>query len=165
MSDEHSIQIEPVSQASIARLEAFSNGTDFKERYQRNGDNETIVIAKMGGVDAGYAILNKQPKYGLYQKLGAPEIQDVFVLPEFRKQGVATALIKWCEEEAKTDRCDLIGISVGVSAKFADALSLYLNLGYRPDGQGVTSDRQTLVDGDMVEINDDLCLMLLKSLT
>lgn len=109
----------------------------------------------------GFAVLNHNPKYGLYKKLNIPEIQDVFVLPEFRGQGIAKALIQYCEENVAGD---MVGISVPVSSNFGVAQRLYYKLGYMPDGNGVTYDRNVVKHGDRVAVDDDLCLMMVKQL-
>ena len=109
----------------------------------------------------GYTVLNHCPKYHLYQKLGIAEIQDVFVLPYHRGQGVATALIQYCETQCKGD---MIGISVPVSPQFGVAQRLYAKLGYMPDGNGVTYDREPLKHNSSVKLDEHLCLMMVKNL-
>jgi len=109
----------------------------------------------------GYAILNHKPKYAPYHRLGLAEIQDVFVLPEYRGRGVASALIHYCE--GQTDR-DAIGISVPVSADYGIAQRLYIKMGYIPDGHGVTYDRQPVSPHTAVKCDENLCLMLVKDL-
>jgi GNAT superfamily N-acetyltransferase len=109
----------------------------------------------------GFVVLNRKPKYSLYQKLGIPEIQDVFVFPDYRRQGLATALIRFCEEKAGTD---MIGISVPISHRYGGAQRLYSRLGYIPDGNGVTYNREIINHNSGVKVDDDLCLMLVKDL-
>ena len=124
--------------------------------YQTLNHCDVFYIA-----DKGYAVLNQQPKYTLYQRLGIAEIQDIFVLPEYRGQGIATALIKHCE--GQTDK-DMIGISVPVSPQFGAAQRLYIKMGYMPDGNGVTYYREIVMHNSSVKVDDDLCLMLVKDL-
>jgi len=111
--------------------------------------------------DKGYAVLNDQPKYSLYARLNIPEIQDIFVLPDARQQGIATHLIEYCESICTAD---MIGISVPVSPQFGPAQRLYNKLGYQPDGNGVTYDREPVVNDSTVKVDDQLCLMLIKDL-
>ena len=111
--------------------------------------------------DKGYAVLNHAPKYAFYKRLGIAEIQDIFTLPNMRGQGVATALIAHCEAQVEGD---MVGISVPVSPQFGVAQQLYFKLGYAPDGNGVTYDREMLRHGQMVKCDDDLCMMLVKNL-
>jgi GNAT superfamily N-acetyltransferase len=112
-------------------------------------------------VDKGFCVLNYSPQYSLYQRLGIPEIQDIFVLPDARRQGVATTLIQYCE--GLCDK-DAIGISVPVGADYGPAQSLYAQCGYIPDGNGVTYNREFVPNNTTVKIDDNLCLMLIKNL-
>jgi GNAT superfamily N-acetyltransferase len=108
-----------------------------------------------------FAVLNHRPKYAPYLRAGILEIQDIFVLHDYRQQGLATALINHCEAITNGD---VIGISVPVSPRFGAAQRLYYKLGYMPDGNGVTYDRQMLDHNSRVQLNDDLCLMMVKEL-
>ena len=117
-----------------------------------------------GAVDVGYCFLNRKPKYSPYARFGLYETQDLNVLPDYRQQGLATALIQKCEDIARGEGCAEIGISVGLTADYGAAQRLYCKLGYLPDGQGITYDRQTLKHGAVVTLDDDLCLMMVKLL-
>jgi len=109
----------------------------------------------------GFAILNHAPKYAPYKRLNIPEIQDVFVLPDCRGQGIATALIIHCENQVLGD---MVGISVPVSGEFGVAQRLYYKLGYIPDGNGVTYDREVVCHDSSIKVDSDLCLMMVKGL-
>tara|TARA_B100001750_G_C15518740_1_gene609613 strand:+ start:3185 stop:3655 length:471 start_codon:yes stop_codon:yes gene_type:complete len=111
--------------------------------------------------DKGYVVLNLQPSYGIYSRIGIAEIQDLYVLPNHRREGVATALIRFCEQQVTTD---MVGISVPVSPQFGAAQRLYYRLGYEPDGNGVTYDREPIAHGSLVKLDDCLCLMMVKDL-
>jgi GNAT superfamily N-acetyltransferase len=117
------------------------------------------------GQEVGYGFLNRKPKYRLYERLGIYEIQDLNVLPEHRGKGYATALIEHCEARARGEGCSDIGISVGLTRDYGPAQRLYCKLGYRPDGNGITYDRALLSHGDRVTLDDDLCLMMIKTLS
>ena len=112
-------------------------------------------------LDVGYCMLNWQPRYSLYKKLGIPEIQDLNVVPDARRQGVATALIAVCEKAVEAEQ---IGVSVALSSAYGPAQRLYAALGYLPDGYGVTFDREPVLHGELRPVDDDLCLMLVKKL-
>jgi GNAT superfamily N-acetyltransferase len=130
---------------------------------QAEGKRDLLVIAAQGA-DAGYGIINWAPQYTLYRKLGMPEIQDLNVLPAFRRRGVAAALIGYCEDQARARGCTQMGISVGLHSAFGAAQRLYVRLGYMPDGFGVTYDRETVGAGEVRPVDDNLCLMLVKAL-
>jgi GNAT superfamily N-acetyltransferase len=119
---------------------------------------------EVDGQEVGYGFLNRHPKYALYSRFGIYEIQDIQVQPEHRQKGYATALIQKCEDIAKSEGQEEIGISVGLTADYGPAQRLYCKLGYLPDGQGITYDRATLKHGDNVTLDDDLCLMMVKTL-
>ncbi len=123
-----------------------------------------LFVAALDGQDAGYCILNWVPKYGLFQKIGIPEIQDLNVVPELRRQGVGAALINHCEAVAKAMGHDRMGIGVGLERSYGAAQRLYVRLGYIPDGNGATYDRKLLSFGESRPLDDNLCLMMTKNL-
>ena len=61
--------------------------------------------------------------------LGVPEIQDVFVLPEKRRHGIATQLTHAAEDEARARGWNSISLSVSQEGNAAARL-LYAKLGY-----------------------------------
>ncbi len=123
-----------------------------------------LLIATVEKQNAGFGILNFDPKYSLYQKLEIPEIQDLNVLPDHRQQGIATAMVEAFENIARDQGAEYVGISVGLTKDYGPAQRLYFKLGYMPDGNGVTYDRDAVTHGMRYAVDDDLCLMLLKEL-
>lgn len=123
-----------------------------------------LFIISYDGHDAGYGILNWTPKYALFKKLGIPEIQDLNVIRDFRKKGLASELIKYCEKLAKDKGHDQMGIAFGLHNSCGAAQRLYIKMGYIPDGEGATYDRKQIAYGDFKPLDDDLCLMLVKEL-
>jgi GNAT superfamily N-acetyltransferase len=87
--------------------------------------------------------------------LGLPEIQDVFVLPERRGEGVGTALARAAEKTASArghDRC-----SIGVGVANAGARRLYERLGYtRADVPPKRVHGTITIRGEPVEVDDTL---------
>ncbi len=126
--------------------------------------NAEIILHHDGDVMTGFCILNWQPRYSLYRRLNIPEIQDINVLPEHRRNGYARAMIKWCEGTARARGCDAIGISVGLTRDYGPAQILYTKLGYIPDGFGVTYDREAVTPFKAYPLDDDLALMMIKEL-
>ncbi len=123
-----------------------------------------ILIARFEGRDIGYCILSWQPKYAFYRRLEIPEIQDLNVLPEYRRRGIASRMIAHCESLAQEKGCEYIGIGVGLDGSYGAAQRLYVKLGYVPDGNGVTYDRQVISKGELRPVDDDMSLMLIKNL-
>lgn len=140
----------------------FHKEADYFERCL--AEQRQVFIAALDGQDTAYGMLNWQPQYALYKKLGIPEIQDLNVIPNARRQGIAQALIAHCEMLAAERRCEHIGISVGLYADYGPAQRLYTKLGYMPDGYGVTYDRQPVTPGEIRPVDDNLCLMMVKHL-
>jgi GNAT superfamily N-acetyltransferase len=144
----------------------YEKDIDYFERqleYQDKGERK-IFIAQLGDDDTGYCILNWQPKYAFFKKLEIPEIQDLNVLPGFRRRGIATAMIGFCEDKARQKGFEHMGIGVGLHASYGAAQRLYVRLGYVPDGNGVTCDRSPVSFGEIRPLDDQMCLMMVKSL-
>jgi GNAT superfamily N-acetyltransferase len=172
MNETQIIKIRKAAQGDIARLWEMSASMKLaKEQgyFERNLEEQLlgrreVFIAVHEGQDAAWCILNWAPKYGFYRKLGIPETQDLNVLPAFRRKGIAKALIVHCENLAKAKNCTQIGISVGLNASYGPAQILYTKLGYIPDGYGITYDRQPVPFGSFKPVDDNLCLMMVKTL-
>jgi GNAT superfamily N-acetyltransferase len=95
--------------------------------------------------------------------LGLPEIQDVFVLREKRRRGIATQLTHAAEEEARARGCNSISLSVSQQGNVA-ARHLYARLGYADAGvDPVRVSGVITLRGRPVEVDDTL-VYLAKSL-
>ncbi len=129
---------------------------------QKDGVRD-VLLALRGGEPVGFVMLNGRPQYALYKRLEIPEIQDLNVVPEMRRRGIATALIHRCENMAREKGCAHIGIAVGVDSGYGAAQRLYVKLGYIPDGHGITYDREPVRRGEFRAVDDDLCLMMVKA--
>lgn len=137
----------------------------FQTAFQEQIDGKRLILlARINGELAGYAHLNFYPQYAPFRRLGIPEIQDLFVAHDYRRQGVGEFIITECEKLAKSRGASEIGLGVGVSGQFGAAQRLYARMGYIPDGAGVVFDRQPVNAGEMRPVDDRLCLMLIKSL-
>ncbi len=140
--------------------------TEYFERqfaYQQKG-SRVILLVSTGDKNAGYCVLNWQPKYIPFKKLGIAEIQDINVLPEFRRNGIGRALIEYCESHARDKGLEQMGIGVGLGPSFGSAQRLYIKMGYIPDGLGVVYDRKHVREGELRPVDDHLNLMFLKDL-
>lgn len=143
-----------------------SKDTDYFEQQLAlcEAGSRAVLIASVDGADAGYCILNWRPKYGFFKANNIPEIQDLNVLRDFRRQGIATQMIGYCENMAVKKGYGTMGISFGLDASFGAAQRLYVKLGYIPDGHGVTYDRKVVTAGEFKPVDDQLCLMMVKNL-
>ena len=136
---------------------------DLALEYQARG-NRHVFIVSYDGIDAGYCMLAWEPKYAFFRKLCIPEVQDLNVLPEFRRRGFASFMLEYCENLARRTGKDHMGIGVGMDASYGAAQQLYVRRGYVPDGNGLTYDRKTIAHGEFRPVDDEMSLMLIKDL-
>ena len=94
---------------------------------------------------------------------GLPEIQDLNVLPPFRRRGIGSALLAQAEAAA-AERADEVQIAVGLHQGYGSAQRLYVQRGYAPDGQGISIRDRPIPEGAAVVVDDSLVLTLRKSL-
>lgn len=122
----------------------------------------TIGIVQKGEKLLGYGSLLFNSDYSHFNDI--PEIHDVWIYKEYRKKGLGSLLIAWLEELAKNHRYKNVGIGVGLYEDYGSAQRLYVQLGYIPDGHGITYKYQKIVAGEVYPLDDDLILWLKKDL-
>jgi GNAT superfamily N-acetyltransferase len=92
-------------------------------------------------------------------KLGVPEIQDVFVLPSRRREGIATRLTRACEELAASRGHCRISLSHGMDN--VAARRLYERCGFADAGvEPVRVHGTILVRGKPLEVDDTLVYLV-----
>jgi len=133
------------------------------ERYlvEQVAGTRSCWVAHLGVAFTGYVTVNWKPAYPLFAEKGIPEIQDLNVLPHFRRKGIGTALLDQAEADIAI-RCDVAGLSVGLHPGYNNAQRLYVKRGYIPDGLGVTYKDRYLREGEQVRLDDDLLLHMLR---
>jgi GNAT superfamily N-acetyltransferase len=95
---------------------------------QQGADGSTYLVAWDDDQPLGHAHVAWDGTH-----LSIPEIQDVFVLPERRRRGIATQLTGAAEQEARLRGWDSISLSVSQHGNVA-ARTLYAKLGYADAG-------------------------------
>jgi GNAT superfamily N-acetyltransferase len=120
-------------------------------------------VAMLDGKFAAYVTLHWNPLYSGIAGKGVPEIQDLNVLPSFRRQGIATRLLDRAEQSAAS-RAASVAVSVGLHPGYNVAQRLYVRRGYVPDGLGVTYEDRFIEAGELVRFDDELMLHLTKAL-
>ena len=136
----------------------------FQEYFaEQQAGVRNCFIAKVESVFVGYLTVNWRPIYPPFAQAQIPEIQDLNVLPAFRRRGIANLLLDRAEEEIAT-KSEAAGISVGLHPGYNQAQRLYAKRGYVPDGLGVTYRNNFVTEGMQVILDDDLLLHLSKQL-
>lgn len=155
----------PDDLSALVMLDQSNEAGYFERCFQEQAEGKReILVAIMGGRIAGYVFLNGNPRYQPFRRLGIPEIQDLFVRPDARRQGIGEALVRECEARARAKGCTQMGIAVGLHTGFGAAQRIYVRLGYVPDGAGAMYDRDAVRVGEMRPIDDELTLMMVKDL-
>jgi GNAT superfamily N-acetyltransferase len=123
----------------------------------------TCLVASVDGQFAGYLTINWRPIYPGSVELQIPEIQDLNVLPEFRRRGIATQLLDRAEAEVAR-KYSAVAIGVGLHPGYNNAQRLYVKRGYIPDGKGITYNDRYVPEGEQVVVDDNLVLHFTKQL-
>jgi GNAT superfamily N-acetyltransferase len=131
--------------------------------FQQAGDI-VFFVAHDGDQYVGHTKLVWQPDYLGFVEKGIPEIQDLNVLPAYRKQGIGTGLIQACEDLA-SEGFDEIGIGVGLHPGYNNAQRLYAKRGYILDGRGVHYGNKPIVMGESYRFDDELVIYFTKQLS
>ena len=132
--------------------------------HEQQTGTRICFIAMLHTHFAGYLTVNWQPSYPAFAEQNIPEIQDLNVLPQFRRQGIASRLLD-CAEAEVARHSAIVGIGVGLHPGYNAAQRLYAIRGYIPDARGITYRDRFLEEGAHVVLDDDLVLHLTKILT
>ena len=93
---------------------------------------EIVIVADTGGVLAGFVCVQLKRSFCYDEYM--PEITEVYVRPEYRRKGVARAMLAFAEEACaagrRVPRFELLTGTDNVAAQ-----ALYRALGYREDGE------------------------------
>lgn len=136
------------------------------ERYlvEQGGGRRTVLIARLDDSIAGYVTVDRNSPYPPFRRDGIPEIQDLNVLPRFRRRGIGRRLMDEAEATASRSSDIVVGIGVGLSADYGPALRLYVLRGYVPDGRGLYSHGRAVPYGAAVKLDDGLAIYMTREL-
>jgi GNAT superfamily N-acetyltransferase len=163
------LQIRPLHDNDPATIAAAFQRVGWKKTevlYRRYLEEQTAGrrvcrVAFVDGQFAGYVTLNWQPTYPPFAEAGIPEIQDLNVLPEFQRQGIAIRLLDKVEALAG-EGSSTVGIGVGLHPGYNAAQRLYGKREYIPDGRGITYHERFVQEGAQIVLDDELVLHLTK---
>ncbi|MEM9919527.1 MAG: GNAT family N-acetyltransferase [Bacteroidota bacterium] len=131
-------------------------------QYQEQGIRD-VIIAEFEGVFAGYLTIHWKSDYTAFREKGIPEVVDLNVLKKFQRKGIASRLMEEAESRIKKVS-PFAGIGFGLTKDYGAAQILYINRGYKPDGNGLVKNSRSLSYGEQVTVGDDLVFYLIKSL-
>jgi GNAT superfamily N-acetyltransferase len=133
------------------------------ERYLAEQDKGTrvVLLAYLDEDFAGYVTIKWQSGYPPFVEKGIPEINDLRVIPAFRRRGIASALVDEAEKRI-FEESPVAGIGVGMYADYGVAQRMYVLRGYVPDGLGLFYKGRHVRPGQEVQIDDDLILYFIK---
>ena len=142
----------------------WNKPTSLFQQYfdEQSGGKRHIWVAYSKDEFVGYVTLKLESEYSQFNLQCIPEINDLNVLPEFRRRGIASKLLELAENEALKRGFKQIGLGVGLYSDYGPAQRLYVKRGYVPDGHGITYKNKQLLYGDTVKLDDDLVLWLVK---
>jgi GNAT superfamily N-acetyltransferase len=132
--------------------------------HEQMAGTRTCFLGIIDRQFAGYVTVNWRPTYPGFADLNIPEIQDLNVLTEFRREGIASRLLDRAETEAAR-RSSVVGIAVGLHPGYNAAQRLYAKRGYIPDGRGITYRDRFVKEGATVVMDDDLVMHSTKQLS
>lgn len=130
---------------------------------QQESGKRDVIIAALNKEFAGYLTIKWQSEYKSFQLKGIPEIVDFNVLKKHQRLGIGSRLMDEAEKRIKKIS-PLAGIGFGLYKDYGAAQILYINRGYKPDGNGLVKNSNSLKYGDVVTIDDSLVLFLTKKL-
>ena len=150
-----------VRELKEAELPAVDARLPLDRLDQWRSGNSVFLVAWDRDEPVGHALLEwPGPKC---EDPALPELQNVFVPPERRRQGIATALDAAAEERARSAGFDALALTCSVDN--AGALRAWERLGYRRSGRAPRRMQGTiLLRGKPFEIDDTL-LHFVKTLT
>ncbi len=162
------ISIRELSQADVASIPTVEGGPAWHggaEKWSlyweqhRKGLRTCLVAHENSGV-AGYVSVVWRSQHRPFEQSNIPEIQDLVVAESRRGHGIGAALVAECETRAADIGHREMGIGFGLYADYGAAQRLYVQMGYVPDGHGLTWNNEPARAGDMVRVVDDLVLWL-----
>jgi GNAT superfamily N-acetyltransferase len=140
-----------VTELRPEEVEAVDRHLPLSRLDQQAREGSTYLIAWEDDQPVGHAHIAWDGTH-----LGLPEIQDVFVVPERRRRGIASQLTRAAEEEARRRGSDRISLSVSQEQNPAAKL-LYEKLGYLDAGvEHVRALGQIMLRGRPFEVDDTL---------
>ena len=161
------VEPQEVAQVKQEVKEAFFSGDDatidahFQEH--ENGVSTTILGYEAGRL-VGVVTIRWQLHYPPFREQQIPLIQNIEIQYEDRGRGLGNQMLERTEQEIAW-RSALTGLVVGISREHGAAQRWYAKRSYVPDGRGVFRGHTPLELGEVVTVDHDLLLWLVKDVS
>lgn len=134
----------------------------FNRCFDENMTKERVTfVAYLDDEVVGYVNIIFKSAYPYFNQRNIPEINDLYVVPAYRKNGIGKLLIDECEKYA-SGAYEYIGLGVGLYKDYGSAQRLYIKNWYIFDGNGLMYNNVSVDPGTKVHVDDELLLYLHK---
>ncbi|UCD08913.1 MAG: GNAT family N-acetyltransferase [Dehalococcoidales bacterium] len=155
------VDIEPIYSSLAVTGNNRSLGLYEKYYEEQENGQRVVLLAFYEGELAGHVCIVWNSEYPRFSEQNIPEISDLIVVPDLRRHRIATALVDEAEKRI-FKRSPFAGIGFGMYADYGPAQRMYVLRGYVPDRLGLMYKRKPVKPGEMVKVDDDLVLYLIK---
>lgn len=131
---------------------------------EQQAHGRTVCLLEASNQLIGYGSLLRVSQYPYFRDNKIPEINDIWIKEELRNRGFGKALITHLENMARDEDYEQIGIGVGLYRDYGPAQKLYVEMGYAPDGKGITYKYVYVTPGKPYPVDDDLITWMQKAL-
>lgn len=168
--DRIAVEIRPLARMEVSLLEqhmAFGPPEKHRERFARQRKGTVVyLVAWRENLPVGHALLkwDGSTDEPMASKLDScPDIEDLFVSPDYRSRGIGSQLMDAVENLARQQGYSRVGLGVGVEN--VRARSLYERRGYKTLAFGEYRESGRYVDRDGREQSwEEDCIYLIKQL-
>ncbi len=166
-------EIGPATPADIAEMTASFPDWGARQKHdqrwqEQEKGNAVYLIAHQQSQPVGHAFLKwhgaTDPHVVEHRNVSCPDMEDIFVLGEWRNHGIGTTLIGMAESLVIAQGFQHIGLSVGIENPAARRL--YERLGYQDVGFGEYMEQGTYLDEQgNLHVWEERCVYLIKQLS
>jgi len=166
----HTFEIRTATETELPLIEHIFNKKKpglHRVRFKRQQRNEVLYIfAWMDTKPIGHVLIkwngNEDAKSPHIEE--CPDLEDLFVLEIYRKQGLGTKLLLYAEDLIKEKGYQKVGLGVGIENIYAH--KLYAHLGFKDGGfkSYTIGDTYTNLLGEKVSW-EETCTYLIKDLS
>jgi ribosomal protein S18 acetylase RimI-like enzyme len=161
------VQPEEIAQVKQEVKEAFFSGDEatINANFEDHEDgSSTTILGYEAGRLVGIVTIRWHSHYPLFRERQIPLIQNIEIRYEDRGRGLGNQMLERTEQEIAR-RSSRAGLVVGISEDYGPAQRLYTKRGFVPDGRGVCRQFTPLKIGDVVTVDHDLLLWLVKDVS